>query len=127
MKRFVIFLGIGPLIGFAVFLITLNLLYRPMPIQDYAQYTTNLIEAIPFAYALGFLPALISAGIDWLLRQEPWRIALTTLVGGVGGSMLGILPYLDSRNPGNLLFFAVVGAIPAAVCSLLSTIREVEA
>ena len=121
MKRFVIFLGIGPLIGYAVVFIVIRWLH-PSPMRNYA----NVLAGIPFAYALGFLPALAAASVDWLLRRWAWRIVVTTIIGLVGSSMWAIAPYLKFHNVRDLIMFAAMGAIPAAVCSWLSSEGEHE-
>jgi hypothetical protein len=123
MKRFLIFLGIGPLIGYAVLLFIAVRWYRLGPIQ-YENVIPNIIAGIPLAYALGLLPALAAAGVDWLLRGLAWRVVPTTIVGLMGSSIWAIGAYLNFHDLWNLLSFAAVGGIAAAVCSWLSTIGD---
>ena len=85
----------------------------------------NLLDWLVYAYVAATIPALSTAGIDWKLSAKPTylRIVRTTLAGALitgsvafflGGGFTEFFPALMTL---------LVGAVPAAVCSWLSTER----
>jgi hypothetical protein len=116
MKRFVVFLGLGPFIGYTVLFSVVQLQHPPAMSLNYANVATGAL----FAYVVGAPFAGMSAFTDWLLRRRAWRIVSTTIVGGATSAFLALAAYLKFGNATNFLVLAAVGAIPAAVCSWLS-------
>lgn len=116
MKRFVIFLGFGPLIGYLVLLVCMPFTAKSVEVGPH--YWAKVIEGIPFAYALGLLPALAAAVADWLVKGE--RIMVTTLVGLVASSALMVPSFLESYTVKDVWLFGIVGAPSALACSWLS-------
>ena len=110
MKRYLIFLGIGPLIGYVLAIGEMLLLRMP------PDFTWGVPGAI-FAYVLGSVPAGIAASAD-----SKWKsIALTTIIGGVASAMWPAVQYLLSGyGVEGMPVYAVIGMVSAAICSWLS-------
>lgn len=118
MKRFVIYVLLGPAIGFVVFVlrdIAGGKIYGGFP---------GVLFGLPFAYLFGILPALVMWLEDWWLCQKislPAKIFTSAVTGYVAVIALLLL----NTAPGQvklpqILTFGIVGAVPAAICSLLS-------
>jgi len=124
MKRFLIFALLGPLLGFVTFFWVL------LQIFDWvlgAPSTADIYQVvlIPMSYAIGIVPALIAGLFDHALRNASWRILWTTLFG----YLVAFLPIVSSLVMGYVhgpyvLIFGLVGAIPAAVASWLSSDKK---
>jgi len=118
MKRFAIFVLLGPLIGFIVFVL------RDIAGGKIFGGFLGLLFGLPFAYLFGVLPALIMWLEDWWLCTRiplPAKIATSAITGYV--AVIALL-WLNTA-PGQVhtpqfLTFGLVGAIPAAICSALS-------
>jgi hypothetical protein len=110
MKRYAIFLGIGPLIGYALAIGQMFLLRMP---PDFSWLAPGTI----FAYVVGLIPAGIAA-----LADSKWKnIVLTTVVGGVASAMWPVVQYLLAGYGLEAMpVYAVIGMISAAACSWLS-------
>jgi len=111
MKRFFIFTLLFPPLALAVFT-------APDGFK-------NLLSWLVYAYPLAMIPALSVTRIDWNLSAKTTRLPLkpTTLAGALitgsvafflGGGFTEFFP---------ALLTLLVGAVPAAVCSWLSTER----
>jgi hypothetical protein len=117
MKRFVIFLVIGPFIG-------LMLLYA---LSSFSQETAKdadprlmFMGAIFASYLFGLIPMLMVALLDRLLEGTDHRVALCAVAGCLGCWLLAhwIVP---SNTPWQyMVAVAIAGAISAAACSWLS-------
>ncbi|MBR0704413.1 DUF5413 family protein [Bradyrhizobium diazoefficiens] len=117
MRRWSIFVLIGPLVGFLV-LVALG-----------GGFQSHAVEAfllmLPFAMVAGVVPAIITASFDYLF--EKWGLQqLHRLIGvaivGYGAAYLLTFANLAEATP--LVFFefrwGLVGAVPAVICSWLS-------
>jgi hypothetical protein len=85
----------------------------------------NLLSWLVYAYPLAMIPALLMAGIDWKLSAKPThlRIVRTTLAGAlITGSVTFFLAGGFSEFFPALMTM-LVGAVPAGVCSWLSSER----
>jgi hypothetical protein len=71
-----------------------------------------------FAYLWAIVPGLLTAGVDWALSEKPLylRLVATMVVAG----FMSVLMARQFGQRGEVLTFAAMGAIPAAVCSWLS-------
>ena len=110
MKRYAIFLGIGPLIGYVFAVGEMFLFFQP---PDFSW----LLPGAIFAYVVGLLPAGTAA-----LADAKWkRIVITTMVGGLASAMWPVVQYLLSGyGIEGMAGYAVIGMIAAAVCSWLT-------
>lgn len=117
MKRFLIFLLLGPALGFAVFVI------RDVVGGKIFGGPIGFLLGLPFAYLFGLPIVLVIWAEDWWLwRKIPiWLKVLTSAVTGYAAS-IAVLVLLASRalSVHEILTFGIVGAVPAAVCSLLA-------
>ncbi|UZE48751.1 DUF5413 family protein [Rhodopseudomonas sp. P2A-2r] len=118
MKRFVIFVLLGPVIGFIVFVL------RDIAGGKIFGGFPGLLIGLPFAYLFGIVPALIMWLEDWWLCE---RIPLLAKVAtsALNGYLAVIALLWLNTAPGQVhapqfLTFGLVGAVPAAICSLLS-------
>jgi hypothetical protein len=118
MKRFVIFVLLGPVIGFIVFVL------RDIAGGKIFGGFPGVLIGLPFAYLFGVVPALIMWLEDWWLCERiplVAKVATSALTGYV--AVIALL-WLNTA-PGQVhapqfLTFGLVGAVPAAICSLLS-------
>jgi hypothetical protein len=107
-KRFLIFLLLGPLIGYGVALALLGMLF------------VAPLMAIGLAYLLGVLPALLVALLDWFLAPRlgfAKRVLVCSIAGFLASPILimGLL-----ADPAMGIFFGAPGVVAAFACSLLS-------
>ncbi len=117
MKRFLIFLLLGPLLGFAVFLV------RDLAAGKIFGGAMGSLVGLPFAYLFGLPIVLIMWAEDQFLsgRLGPiWKMITSACVGYASSiAMLLMTSALHIALP-QILTFGLAGAIPAAVCSWLS-------
>jgi hypothetical protein len=123
MTRFLIFAILGPPLGFVTLfwglLGTLGLALGEPPAIHAGQ-----IVLLPMAYALGLAPALIAAAFDHALAR--WRVRLrilwTALFGTAAAYLILLTAWMDGSVHGPyLLAFGLVGAVPGAICSWISS------
>lgn len=122
MKRMMIFGLLGPPVGYIVFLgqgIRLTSV-----VSDVFLFTAGFWLLLPFAYIFGLIPALVCAIFDWLLSSYKRSIRFA-FIGFLGG-LVCFLPFTYG-DPTHFrwswlqsLSFALIGAVPAIVCSWLS-------
>ena len=121
MKRFLIFLLLGPALGFVVFML------RDVVGGKLFGGVTSFLFGLPFAYLFGLPIVLVIWAEDWWMwRRIPiWLKVLTSAVTGYAAS-IAMLVALTSRTLSvhEILTFGIVGAVPAAVCSLLAQDRQ---
>lgn len=122
MRRPLVFLLLGPPLGLVTGMWIL------LPLFNWAIGAESTIELgqlvlLPAAYVMGFVPALIAAGVDATLarRGVRWRPLWT----GLAGFLVSFVPLLGALVYGALgslifLLWGLVGAVPGAVCSALS-------
>ena len=116
MKRFLIFICLYP--GVALLSLGAFISIEISALPD----NPEAVKLVGWAYVVGVVPALVCAAVDWLLRKTRLRFIGTTLVGYAIGLLIG-LAFFDWGLVGRILAFALIGAIPAAVCSWLSNSR----
>jgi hypothetical protein len=108
MKRFAIFVVLFPILALAGLVAFLSI--------EVGALADNMdISAVGWAYVVGIIPALILALVDRFLG----RIIVTTLVGYLIGILIA-LAFFDWGLVARILTFALIGAVPAVVCSWLS-------
>lgn len=121
MKRFVIYVLLGPAIGFVVFVL------RDIAGGKIDGGFPGVLFGLPFAYLFGILPALVMWLEDWWLCEKI-SLPAKILTSAVTGYLAVIVLLLLNTAPGQvklpqILTFGIVGAVPAAICSLLSGTR----
>lgn len=122
MKRYLIFVLLGPPIGF------LTSIYGLLPALNWAvggesTFDWRQISLLPLAYALGIVPALFAAAFDAALAAR--NIHLRPLWTSVFGFVVSFLPLAAALLAGFLqspivLLWGLIGAVPGAACSWLS-------
>jgi hypothetical protein len=117
-KRFVIFVLLGPVIGFAVFVL------RDIAGGKIFGGCPGVLFGLPFAYLFGILPALVMWLEDWWLCEKislPAKIITSAATGYVAVIVLLLLNTATGQvKLPQILTFGIVGAVPAAICSFLS-------
>ena len=120
MKRFLIFLLLGPAIGFTVF--ELRELASGKTIGGWIGFAMGL----PFAYWFGLIPSLLMWLEDWFLEDKMglWPKVVTSAVFGYAVSIAMMLIWTSVPIPlRQILTFGIVGAVQGAVCAWLSGIK----
>lgn len=117
MRRFLVFLLLGPLIGFAVFAV------RDILGGKIYGGPMGLLVGLPFAYAFGLPIVLVMWFEDWLLEgwMGLWPKLLTSAITGYVAA-IALLVIATSRplSMREIFTFGIVGTIPAVVCSWLA-------
>jgi hypothetical protein len=117
MKRFLIFTVLFPPLALVVFI-------APDVIggsRDFLEIGL-LVWMLGFAYLFAVVPAWVTAGLDRSLSAKPFylRLVATMAVAAIMAEL--IARYLGQR--GEVLTYGLIGAIPAAICSLLSSVTQ---
>jgi hypothetical protein len=122
MKRFLVFGLLGPFIGTLAAVILVEPL-RDFLISDapdsYFHVFTHFV--FPFGYALGIIPALLVAVLDWYLERK--GSGDRTMKCTVAGFLLPIpfiVLFFQPIGAFGIVCLGLTGAIPAAICSRLS-------
>jgi hypothetical protein len=117
MKRLLDFLLIGPLLGYVVFIL------RNIAGGKLIDGMIGFLFGLPFAYLFGLPIALLVWAEDaWLWNKIGlWPKAVSSAITGYAAS-IAMLMVLATRQLSvrEILTFGIVGAVPAAVCSLLA-------
>lgn len=122
MKRLAVFALLGPpmglIVAFWIMLPLLNWSLGGVTIFDYHQ-----IVVFKIAYPVGIIPACLAAWFDAVMARQriPYHVAWTAFFG----FLVSFVPLLPALAHGFIhgpfiLLFGFVGAVPAAVCSLLA-------
>jgi hypothetical protein len=106
MKRLLIFTALFPPIALVVFNAP-DMIAGNFRLMDFTSLQT--------AYILAIVPAWLLAAISWRLQT----VAGTTIAGAVLACLAGFV--IGFPDFGAMLMLGLVGAIPAAVCSWLSS------
>ncbi len=112
MKRFLIFTALFPPLALVIF-------NAPDVIMHHDFRSLDLVT-LSLAYTFAVIPALILAGID----QAFHSLGGTTIAGAAIAYLAALtigFPFLDYRAT---LMIGLIGAIPAAVCSWLSSLSS---
>lgn len=120
MKRFLLFLLLGPLIGFTAFEIREVILGRL--IGGWPGFVTGL----PFAYWFGLVPSLVMWLEDWFLEDKLglWPKVTTSAITGYVVSIGMLLIWTSvAIPPSQIASFGIVGAVQGLICSWLSGIK----
>lgn len=124
MRRFLIFVLCGPVIGFLFVLLYLVIGSPQFRTQlEWRNASVVLAAAeylilLPFAYLFGLPCALAAWGVDALAARAPfvWRLVGTSLTGMIASSfVVGIILGPGSLSP---------GLVAAAACSTLAALVD---
>ena len=116
MKRLLIFMALFPPLVAVAFIV---LDASDVPTRGHVgEMLLFFLFVSGFAYLWAVVPSWVLAGVDWALSEKPLylRLAATMILAG-------IIAVLFARALGQtyeVLKFAAIGAIPAAICSWLS-------
>jgi hypothetical protein len=120
MKRFLIFLLLGPAVGFSVFEI------RELIAGRLIGGLPGFVTGLPFAYWFGLIPSLVMWLEDWFLEDKMrlWPKVLTSALTGYVVSIAMMMIWTSVTIPlPQILSFGLVGAGQGLVCSWLSGIK----
>jgi hypothetical protein len=111
MKRFLIFAFVFPPIALVIFNIPDVVMRHDFRSLD--------IATLGMAYTFVIIPALIPAWVDHAFRS----LEATTIAGGLMSTSIALFLWSGFAEASSVLMAALVGAVPAAVCSWLSKER----
>ncbi len=115
MRRLLIFTALFPPLALVVFIAP------HLPDRDFLEIGL-LCYMLGLAYVIVLLPAWLTAGVDWALSARPFYLRVVATMAAAT-----ILTELTARYMGEreeILNYALIGAIPAAVCSWLSSEKQ---
>jgi hypothetical protein len=124
MKRPVLFIFLGPLLGHAI--ASFIIFPTALAAEGAAWTPKHLLLALitlPYAYIFGLVPALISCVMDYFLKHKPSH-TVWTVIFGITFSLPMLLVFAPFSTPNNFVVAACIGGIPAAVCSWLSNDKQ---
>ena len=114
MKRSLIFPILFPPLALLVYV-------TPLVITEGIPKLSFIFFLLGSAYSLALVPALVAASADLTFKAKPFRIAVTTVVGA---KMAYLVAWLigDRMYSPEIISVILTGAIPAAVCSWLTSL-----
>jgi hypothetical protein len=125
MNRFVAFVLLGPLLG----AVTMFGLLAPKLVGTWGQshdHAPFFLLSIGLAYVFGIIPAGLAGWIDARFSGRPLVKIPVMAVVGYAGAMIAFISACALVNAMNVfwqipMLAGLIGAIPAAVCSWLSS------
>jgi hypothetical protein len=106
--------------------LTFTVLFPPLALAVFTAPDTfrNYLDWVGMAYMLAMIPAWLTAGVDWTLSAKPayLRVLGTAVAGAVITDSVALFMWGFFADFWPVLMAGLVGAIPAAVCSWLSTL-----
>jgi hypothetical protein len=127
MKRYLIYVALGPLLGGFWLLLTTTIMSgywsHPMTAAEVGKFLKFFFISLQYSYLFGFLPALMIGAIDDILSHVRLiaPIARMLLVGAIAFVAAGF--FYGGRGPDSGLFqfvmYGLVGFIPGATSSWL--------
>jgi hypothetical protein len=83
----------------------------------------NLLDWMVMAYAIAVIPALLLAWVDWALSTKPTRLRVvgTAVTAALAAVLIVLFMSGGSNDLWPVLMVGLVGGVPAAVCSWLSS------
>lgn len=123
------FMLIGPLVGLALILLTLAIVYLPaMSSSDFsdAPMLLGFFLALPFyglivAYPVGFLPAALTGIVSKLGRNKFQEMAYAIMAGG-GSCLIAGLAANDA--PVFILASSLLGCLSGSICVMIRRRRD---
>lgn len=123
MKRALIFLFVGPTVGFLLAIGSAMALGTVTGIEINPWEPVVLGVIFAYAYTAGIIPAALTGLVDSSLAARTTfarRILRTAGAGFVTSALIGLTLLAHKLSGGAVLIFAIYGAIAAALCSWLS-------
>lgn len=116
MKRFFIFLLLGPLLGYWAGLVAV----APGTISPAFLWIATLLP-LPYIYLVGAGPAMIVSMLDASLerRNVRWRVAACAIAGAIGSYVVFLFAPTWMRGL-DIVLWGVSGFVAGGVCSWLS-------
>jgi uncharacterized protein DUF5413 len=127
MKRYVIFVLIGPAIGGMILLVTTTYLsgyWVDTGLAEVGKFLVVLFSTLQFSYLFGLLPCLAIASIDDILAHVNRinGVARMAIIGAIGFAATEFL--YGSRGPDSgvlqFVLYGLVGLVPATLSSWLA-------
>jgi hypothetical protein len=122
MTRLLIFTALFAPVGLLIFMASDPLGLHKLP------HASLLFTMLGDAYLAALIPASLSAAADWALSEKPIYLRLLgTAATGAVVIMTGLilLHFGEMLSSGvAFLMIALIGGIPAAVCSLLTSLVQ---
>lgn len=117
MKRLVIFTALFPPLALLIYISPDVMSRREFPPLQV------IFSLLGFAYVIAMVPAWLTAAVDYALRAKPsyLRVAASMIAAAVIAELTA--NYLSHDLQKMFVMVALMGAIPAAVCSLLARER----
>ena len=127
MKRYLIYVAVGPLLGGFWLLLTTTIMSGYWSDPQNAHRVGNLLKAffttVQYSYLFGFLPAMMIGAIDDILShvRRIVPVARMLLVGVIAFLATGFLYGSRGADSGAFQFimYGLVGFIPSAISSWL--------
>ena len=116
MKRFLIFTVLFPPLVPLVYIAADPVLLRDPPGICFLTWLMG------YAYVLAIVPAWLTAGVDWALSRQPLYVRLIATMPTA--AVLAELVARSLGQPGLDVTTALMGAIPAALCSSVVALAE---
>ena len=122
MRRFAVFGLLGPCIGLIVFVLAAG--RDKLFTLDLLLALPGLLLFLPFAFYVGFVPALLTAACDAILDR--WgirpitRYVLTGIVGYASSFTIFLGDLVTGHGFDPPLLWGVIGLISAVICAWLS-------
>lgn len=123
MKRALIFLFVGPTVGFLLAIGSAMALGTAIGVDVNPWEPVVLGVIFVYSYTAGVIPAALTGLVDWRLATRTTfarRILQTAGAGFVTSALIGLILLNHRLSGGAILIFAIYGAIAAALCSWLS-------
>ena len=123
MRRFAVFGLLGPCIGLIVFVLAAG--GEKLFTLDFLLALPGLLLFLPFAFYIGFVPALLTAACDAILDRRGIRRITRYVLTGIVGYASSFTIFLRDLVTGHgfdpsLLMWGLIGLISAVICAWLS-------
>lgn len=129
LARGIYFMLIGPLVGLALILLTLAIVYLPkMSLSDFSEVSVLLgfCLVLPFyglivAYPVGFVPAALTGVISRLGGNKFQEMAYAITTGGGSCLTFGLAA---SDAPAFIFASGLLGCLSASICVMIGRRRD---
>ena len=118
MKRLLIFTILFPALALVVFNAPDMIARHDFRLMDFT--------SLQMAYAIAVIPASLLGAVDWALsaKPNPIRVVGTTATAALTADLIALFMWGGSSDLWPVLMAGLVGGVPAAVCSWLSSEKQ---